>query len=86
VYLAYIFERFLYRVYNSKYGDNLVLKGGVWLYCENFNIRQTIDIDFLGQNISNEKSNIKKYFKKYVQFPSMILLFFMETVFQLKTQ
>lgn len=64
VYLAYIFERFLYRVYNSKYGNNLILKGGVRLYCEDFNIRQTVDIDFLGQNISNEKSNIKKIFQE----------------------
>lgn len=64
VYLAYIFERFLYRVYNSKYGDKLILKGGVRLYCEDFNIRQTVDIDFLGQNISNEKANIKKIFQE----------------------
>lgn len=64
MYLAYIFERFLYRVYNSKYGNNLILKGGVRLYCEDFNIRQTVDIDFLGQNISNEKSNIKKIFQE----------------------
>jgi len=64
VYLAYIFERFLYRIFNSKYEENLILKGGVRLYCENFNIRQTVDIDFLGQNISNKISNIKKIFQE----------------------
>jgi len=45
VYLAYIFERFLYRVYNSNYKENLILKGGVRLYCENFDFRQTVDVD-----------------------------------------
>ncbi len=64
MYLAYIFERFLYRVSKSKYKNNLILKGGVRLYCENLNIRQTVDIDFLGKNISNKISNIKKIFQE----------------------
>ena len=69
MYLQYIFERFLYRVHKSKYKDNLILKGGVRLYCENFNIRQTVDIDFLGQNISNQISNIKKIFQEICEIP-----------------
>ncbi|MHA1646683.1 MAG: nucleotidyl transferase AbiEii/AbiGii toxin family protein [Promethearchaeota archaeon] len=70
VYLAYIFERFLYRVFKSKFKENLILKGGVLLYCENLDIRQTVDIDFLAQNISNQKSEIKKIMQEICKIPS----------------
>ncbi len=54
VYMAYIFERFLHRVSISKYRDSLILKGGVYLYSENLDFRETVDIDFLDQNIPRQ--------------------------------
>lgn len=41
-------EEFLRRVEKSKYADNLVLKGGLFLYSlTNFDSRVTVDVDFL---------------------------------------
>jgi len=47
-------EEFLRRVAKSKYADNLVLKGGLFIYTlTNFESRATIDIDFLLRQQSN---------------------------------
>ncbi|WP_457557988.1 nucleotidyl transferase AbiEii/AbiGii toxin family protein [Candidatus Harpocratesius sp.] len=70
IYLAYIFEKFLYRVSISKYRSKLVLKGGVLLYCENWNFRQTTDIDFLGVDLSNKISNIIHIIQEICMIPS----------------
>ncbi|MHA1521011.1 MAG: nucleotidyl transferase AbiEii/AbiGii toxin family protein [Promethearchaeota archaeon] len=59
IYLAYIFEGFMYRLSMSKYHDKLILKGGTLLYCEKFDIRQTVDIDFLGLGIPNALTDVK---------------------------
>ena len=59
IYLAYIFEGFMRRLSMSQYFDKLILKGGVLLYCENFDIRPTVDVDFLGQGIPNTITDIK---------------------------
>ena len=41
-------EEFLRRLEKSKYADNFVLKGGLFLYTlTNFDSRVTIDVDFL---------------------------------------
>ncbi|MCF2141897.1 MAG: nucleotidyl transferase AbiEii/AbiGii toxin family protein [Candidatus Lokiarchaeota archaeon] len=69
IYLAYIFEKFLYRVAISKYRSKLVLKGGVLLYCENWNFRQTTDIDFLGLSLSNKVSNIIQIIQEICTIP-----------------
>jgi predicted nucleotidyltransferase component of viral defense system len=58
VYLLYAQERLLFRVSQSKYAGNLVLKGGLFLYAVNgFKGRPTRDIDLLARkiNIDNEK-------------------------------
>ena len=60
IYLTYVFERFLYRLSISEYIDNLILKGGLLLYCEGKTYRQTRDIDLLCQNIPNEEATIRK--------------------------
>lgn len=60
-------EEFLRRVNNSNYRDNMILKGGLLLYClSGFNGRPTMDIDFLIRNISNEESNIEKVIKDII--------------------
>ncbi len=59
VYYGYVFEKFLYRVYLSKYYPNLILKGGLLLHSVNLDIRQTTDIDLLIINISRRKTVIK---------------------------
>ncbi|MHA1672133.1 MAG: nucleotidyl transferase AbiEii/AbiGii toxin family protein [Promethearchaeota archaeon] len=64
IYLAYIFERFLYRLSISKYRNNLILKGGVLLYCEQFHIRQTTDLDLLGYKIPNQISKMKSIMRE----------------------
>ncbi len=61
--LQYAQERFLYRLSQSKYVNNFILKGALLLYSSNISsYRQTKDIDFLGKGISNEEENIKPIF------------------------
>ncbi len=55
----YMQERFLFRLSNSKYYNNFILKGGLLLYTiENFKGRSTKDIDLLGNNISNTNDSV----------------------------
>lgn len=64
-------EEFLRRVNNSNYRDNMILKGGLLLYCiSGFNGRPTMDIDFLIRNISNDESNIEKVIKDIITHES----------------
>lgn len=47
-------EEFLRRLEKSKYAENLVLKGGLFIYSvTNFDSRVTVDIDFLLRRIPN---------------------------------
>lgn len=47
-------EEFLRRVELSKYADNLVLKGGLFLYTlTNYDSRVTVDIDFMMRRLPN---------------------------------
>ena len=58
-------ERLLYRMSQTKYRNNFYLKGGTLMYAyEKFAARPTLDIDFLGNNISNERASIVKVFKE----------------------
>lgn len=51
----YFQERLLFRMSQTKYRSNFYLKGGALMYAyERFAARPTLDIDFLGKNISNE--------------------------------
>ena len=61
----YFQERLLYRLSVSQYKERFILKGGALLYAhEHLKARPTLDIDFLGQQISRELDNIKETFKK----------------------
>jgi predicted nucleotidyltransferase component of viral defense system len=51
----------LRRLALSKYADNLILKGGLFIYTlTSFEIRSTIDVDFLLRHVSNSKQEISK--------------------------
>ena len=53
-------EEFLRRLEKSKYAENLVLKGGLFLYSlTDFDSRVTVDVDFLLRRISNTPEQLK---------------------------
>lgn len=53
-------EEFLRRLSHSKYKDNLVLKGGMFIYTLTaFDSRPTRDMDFLMRSLSNDLEHIK---------------------------
>ncbi len=53
-------EEFLRRVEASKYTDNLILKGGLFLYSiTDFDSRVTVDVDFLLRKIPNTPEQLK---------------------------
>ena len=63
--VRYMQERFLYRLSESKYCNNFILKGGALLYAyDEFLPRPTLDIDFMGNHISNDKDAIVAAFKE----------------------
>lgn len=58
-------ERLLYRMSKTRYRSNFYLKGGALMYAyDKFAARPTLDIDFLGNNISNEGDSIVSAFKE----------------------
>lgn len=55
-----LLERFLIRLGNSAYGDKLIFKGGFLLaYMINIG-RETVDLDFLADQIKIEKTTVQK--------------------------
>ena len=53
-------EEFLRRVEKSKYAENLVLKGGLFLYSiTNFDSRVTVDVDFLLRSMPNTPDQLE---------------------------
>lgn len=66
----YFQERLLYRMSQTRYRNNFYLKGGALMYAyERFAVRPTLDIDFLGNNISNEGTSIIAAFKEICSVP-----------------
>lgn len=66
----YFQERLLYRISQTRYRSNFYLKGGALMYAyEKFAARPTLDIDFLGHNISNEEESIVAAFKEICSVP-----------------
>lgn len=54
-------EEFLRKLALSKYADNLVLKGGLFIYTlTNFESRATIDVDFLMRQLPNSVGEMEK--------------------------
>lgn len=53
-------EEFLRRLEKSKYSNNLVLKGGLFIYSiTNFDSRVTVDVDFLLRQVPNTPEELK---------------------------
>ena len=66
----YFQERLLYRLSQTRYRMNFYLKGGALMYAyERFAARPTLDIDFLGSNISNEGAAVITAFKEICSVP-----------------
>lgn len=66
----YGLERTIYRLSISKYVDNFILKGGIFLYAlyGGKYARITSDIDLLGKNTSNTIENMRHILKIYFQY------------------
>jgi predicted nucleotidyltransferase component of viral defense system len=64
VWQSLILERFLVRLAQSSYSSRFVLKGGTLLSRYIDIGRETTDLDFLAQKISNEASTIKAVFEQ----------------------
>lgn len=63
--VRYMHERFLYRLSKSRFCNNFILKGGALLYAyDEFLPRPTLDVDFMGTRISNDKDVIITAFKE----------------------
>ena len=54
-------EEFLRRLAGSKYAENFVLKGGLFIYTlTNFESRATVDVDFLMRGLNNDLARMGK--------------------------
>lgn len=55
-------EEFLRKLEKSKYVDNLILKGGLFIYSlTEFESRVTVDVDFLLKQIPNTPEELRKW-------------------------
>lgn len=60
-------EEFLRRLEKSKYAENLVIKGGLFLYSlTNFDSRVTVDVDFLLRRIPNTPEQLKAILEEII--------------------
>ena len=66
----YFQERLIYRISQTGYRQNFYLKGGALMFAhEGFAARPTLDIDFLGNNISNDGKRIVAAFREICSCP-----------------
>lgn len=64
-------EEFLRRLEKSKYADNLVLKGGLFIYSlTDFDSRVTVDVDFLLRQIPNTPEQLKPVLEEIIATPT----------------
>ena len=64
-------EEFLRRLEKSKYAENLVLKGGLFIYSiTNFDSRVTVDVDFLLRKIPNTPEQLKPVLEEIISTPT----------------
>ena len=60
-------EEFLRRLEKSKYVDNLILKGGLFIYSvTNFDSRVTVDVDFLLRKVPNTPEELKPVLEEII--------------------
>ncbi|MFU0800764.1 MAG: Nucleotidyl transferase AbiEii/AbiGii toxin family protein [Xylanivirga thermophila] len=64
-------EEFIRRLSESKYKENLILKGGFLLYSiSGFTTRPTVDADYLLKNYSNDLNTIERLVEEIIFLPS----------------
>lgn len=64
-------EEFLRRLEKSKYSDNLVLKGGLFIYSiTNFDSRVTVDVDFLLKKIPSTPEQLQPVVEEIISTPT----------------
>lgn len=64
-------EEFLRRLAVSKYSENLVLKGGLFIYSlTDFDSRVTVDVDFLLRRVPNTPEQLKPILEKIIAMPT----------------
>ena len=67
----FVQEEFLRKLSKSGYEDNLILKGGLFVYTlTNFESRATIDVDFLLRAASNSIEDVKELINKVINTPT----------------
>ena len=67
----FVQEEFLRKLSKSGYEDNLILKGGLFIYTlTNFESRATIDVDFLLQAASNSLDDVKELIVRILNTPT----------------
>ncbi len=67
----FVQEEFLRKLSKSGYEDNLILKGGLFIYTlTNFESRATIDVDFLLRAASNSIEDVKELINKIINTPT----------------
>lgn len=64
-------EEFLRRLEKSKYSENLVLKGGLFIYSvTDFDSRVTVDVDFLLRKVPNTPERLKSVLEEIIVTPT----------------
>lgn len=64
-------EEFLRRLEKSKYAENLVLKGGLFIYSvTDFDSRVTVDVDFLLRRVPNTPVQLKSVLEEIISTPT----------------
>ncbi|MCI6487028.1 MAG: nucleotidyl transferase AbiEii/AbiGii toxin family protein, partial [Clostridiales bacterium] len=64
-------EEFLRRLAASKYAENFVLKGGLFIYTlTNFESRATVDVDFLMRGLSNDLARMDEIIAAILAVPT----------------
>ena len=64
-------EEFLRRLAASKYAENFVLKGGLFIYTlTNFESRATVDVDFLMRGLNNDLARMDEIIAEILAVPT----------------
>ena len=64
-------EEFLRKLAASKYADNFVLKGGLFIYTlTNFESRATVDVDFLMRGLNNDLARMDEIIEEILAVPT----------------
>ena len=64
-------EEFLRRLAGSKYAENFVLKGGLFIYAlTNFESRATVDVDFLMRGLNNDLARMDEIIAEILAVPT----------------